>query len=136
MKYSEMLDKYTKDYERYVNMGLTMEEAIVLIEYHIKNDINLKTMSPYNLINLLAGEDVIGNIFSGFEKELDTLHKKINDAMVEHKCECKCHEKKEEAVPAVKEEQVEKEVIADTPNHKEFRVTYPNGYFTYKMLMK
>ena len=76
MKYSEMLDKYTKDYERYVNMGLTMEEAIVLIEYHIKNDINLKTMSPYNLINLLAGEDVIGNIFSGFEKELDTLHKK------------------------------------------------------------
>ena len=53
-------------------------------------------------------------------------------------CDSSIVEKKEETPVRVEnyENGVKKEVIADTPKHKEFRVTYPNGYYKYKMLMK
>ena len=48
-------------------------------------------------------------------------------------CDAPLVEKEEEKKPCAC---VKKEVIADTPKHKEFRVTYPNGYYKYKMLVK
>ena len=155
MIYSEMLNYYTKEYEKYVEMGLSKEDALTLVEKHVKENKQIKKASPYDLINLFAGYDVWKETFASFEREMDSLMKEVTKCIESHKCDT---EKKEEKVKAEtlsqcdssivekKEEtpvrvenyenRVKKEVIADTPKHKEFRVTYPNGYYKYKMLMK
>ena len=40
--YSELISHYTKEYEKYVNMGLSREDALTLIEKHIKVSIIIK----------------------------------------------------------------------------------------------
>ena len=150
-----MLNYYTKEYEKYVEMGLSKEDALTLVEKHVKENKQIKKASPYDLINLFAGYDVWKETFTSFEREMDSLMKEVTKCIEAHKCDT---EKKEEKVKAEtlsqcdssivekKEETpvrvenyengVKKEIIADTPKHKEFRVTYPNGYYKYKMLMK
>lgn len=143
MKFNILLDKYTEEYKKYIEMGLPKEDAITLIEKHVKDNINIKTMSPYDLINLFAGEDVWKKTFDAFDAELDALLKEVSEVISPKKvsadalCQCDAPvvNKKEESKPCACAE-VKKEVIADTPKHKEFRVTYPNGYYKYKMLMK
>ena len=136
MKYSELLKKYTDEYEKYIQLGLDKDDALCLVEKHIKEEVNLKTMSPYSLINLMAGEDIIGNMFKSFDAELDELITKVSKIMEVPKSEL---ENKIEKEPESKKcccNEVKKEIIADTPEHKEFRVTYPNGYYKYKLLKK
>ena len=145
--YSEMLKYYTKEYEKYVEMGLSKDDALTLVEKHIKADSNIKKASPYDLINLFAGEDIWKNTFEAYQKELDDLLDKVTKAMSgEEKkvsadtlsqCDTPIVEKREEAKPCecTKKDGVT-EIIANTPKHKEFRVTYPNGYYKYKMLVK
>ena len=149
MTYSEMLNYYTKEYENYVEMGLSKEDALTLVEKHVKENKQIKKASPYDLINLFAGYDVWKETFASFEREMDSLMKEVTKCIESHKCESEKKEepsKKESSIVEKKEETpvrvenyengVKKEVIADTPKHKEFRVTYPNGYYKYKMLMK
>ena len=149
MTYSEMLNYYTKEYENYVEMGLSKEDALTLVEKHVKENKQIKKASPYDLINLFAGYDVWKETFASFEREMDFLMKEVTKCIESHKCEPEKKEepsKKESSIVEKKEETpvrvenyengVKKEVIADTPKHKEFRVTYPNGYYKYKMLMK
>lgn len=149
MKFETLLDKYTKEYDKYLTMGLSKDDAITLVEKHVKRDIDIKTMSPYDLIRLFAGEDVWKKTFLAFDAELDELLKQVTEIMkpskkvsadalsqcdapiVEKECACKSEEGKGCSCSEVK-----KEVIADSPKHKEFRVTYPNGYYKYKMLVK
>lgn len=155
MLYSELLKHYTKEYEKFVEMGLSREDALTLVEKHVKEDTSIKKASPYDLINLFAGEDVWKTTFEAFDKELDALMDRVSKFMLgeekkeekapsEEKkvsaetlsqCDAPVVEKKEEAKPCACSG-VKKEVIADTPKHKEFRVTYPNGYYKYKMLVK
>lgn len=157
MKFDSLLEKYTEEYKKYIGLGLSKEDAITLIEKHIKENIDIRTMSPYDLITLFAGEDVWKKTFDAFDAELDNLIKEVTKIMkpekkeskvtentleqcdaplVEKTCECV----KREGVKPLRVEEyknnVKKEIIADTPKHKEFRVTYPNGYYKYKMLMK
>lgn len=156
MMYSELLKHYTKEYEKYVEMGLSKEDAITLVEKHVKEDKSIKKASPYDLINLFAGEDVWKNTFEAFNKELDALMDRVSKFMVSdekkvtadtlsqcdtpvvEKKECDSSKKEEpktcECIKPMKD--VVTEVIANTPKHKEFRVTYPNGYYKYKMLVK
>jgi hypothetical protein len=156
MMYSELLKHYTKEYEKYVEMGLSKEDALTLVEKHVKEDASIKKASPYDLINLFAGEDVWKNTFEAFNKELESLmdrvskfmvseEKKVSadtlsqcDSPVVEKKECDCVKKEEpktcECAKTVKDGVTE--IIANTPKHKEFRVTYPNGYYKYKMLVK
>ena len=149
MLYSEMLKHYTKEYEKYVEMGLSKDDALTLVEKHIKADTNIKKASPYDLINLFAGEDVWKSVFEAYQKELDNLFDKVTKVMGDDKEKCeelkKTIEDTKEVVSETKNNPVccgecgdcvKKEVIADTPKHKEFRVTYPNGYYKYKMLVK
>jgi hypothetical protein len=144
--YNEMLKHYTTEYEKFIELGLSKDDALTLVEKHIKDDTNIKKASPYDLINLFAGEDVWKNTFDAYQKELDNLIDKVskvmNDSKEPHNCSCEtctCSKHDEESnacgdnSPA--NEMVTK-VIADTPKHKEFHVTYPNGYYKYKMLMK
>lgn len=150
MKFETLLDKYTEEFNKYLTMGLSKDDAITLVEKHVKNDINIKTMSPYDLIRLFAGEDVWKKTFDAFDAELDTLLKEISDVLYPKKkvsaetlsqCDAPIVEKKECTCKSGEGNgcscsEVKKEVIADSPKHKEFRVTYPNGYYKYKMLMK
>lgn len=142
--FEELLKKYTKEYENFLRMGLSEDDAITLIRKHIREDTRIKTASPYSLINLLAGEDVLGEVFNSFDIELSELKKevlklidkeekeKVSSKTLEQ-CDAPLVEKEEKQKPCAC---VKKEVIADTPKHKEFRVTYPNGYYKYKMLVK
>ena len=154
--YSELISHYTKEYEKYVNMGLSREDALTLIEKHIKKDANIKKASPYDLINLFAGEDVWKKTFEAYNNELNILLDRISqfmvgeenkvsadtlsqcDAPLVEKKECDCVKKEEhktcECAKTVKDGVTE--IISNTPKHKEFRVTYPNGYYKYKMLVK
>ena len=155
MNYNEMLNYYTKEYEKYVEMGLSKEDALTLVEKHVKENKQIKKASPYDLINLFAGYDVWKETFTSFEREMDSLMKEVTKCIESYKgdtekkeekvkaetlsqCDSSIVEKKEETPVRVEnyENGVKKEVIADTPKHKEFRVTYPNGYYKYKMLMK
>jgi hypothetical protein len=143
-KFEELLKKYTKEYENFLKMGLSEDDAITLIRKHVREDTRIKTASPYSLINLLAGEDVFSEVFTSFDTELSELKKevlkligreekeKVSSKTLEQ-CVAPLVEKEEEKKPCAC---VKKEVIADTPKHKEFRVTYPNGYYKYKMLVK
>lgn len=149
MLYSELLKHYTKEYEKYVEMGLSKDDALTLVEKHIKADTNIKKASPYDLINLFAGEDVWKNTFEAYQNALDDLLDKVSKFMGCDKEKCeelkKTIDDTKEVVSEAKNnpvrcedcgDGVKKEVIADTPKHKEFRVTYPNGYYKYKMLVK
>ena len=151
-----MLNYYTKEYEKYLEMGLSKEDALTLVEKHVKDNKQIKKASPYDLINLFAGEDVWKNTFESFNKELDSLMDRVSkfmvgeekkvtadalsqcDSSVVEKKECDCVKKEEhktcECAKTVKDGVTE--IIANTPKHKEFRVTYPNGYYKYKMLVK
>lgn len=142
--FEELLTKYTKEYENFLKMGLSEDDAITLIQKHVREDSSIKTASPYNLINLFAGGDVFKDVFDSFDAEILKLKKEVLRLMSEEKkekvssktleqCDAPLVEKEEEKKPCVC---VKKEVIADTPKHKEFRVTYPNGYYKYKMLVK
>lgn len=151
MKFETLLDKYTNEYDKYLTMGLSKDDALTLVEKHVKRDIDIKTMSPYDLIRLFAGEDVWKKTFLAFDAELDELLKQVTevlkptsnkvdvealsqcDAPIVEKKECAC---KSEDGKGCSCSEVHKEIIADTPKHKEFRVTYPNGYYKYKMLVK
>ena len=156
MTYSEILDYYTKEYEKFIEMGLSKEDALTLVEKHVKENKQIKKASPYDLINLFAGYDVWKETFASFDKEIDSLMTEVTKCIENYKCK---PEKKEEKVndetpsqccSSVVEKKEEPkicecvksmkdgvtEIIADTPKHKEFRVTYPNGYYKYKMLMK
>ena len=155
MLYSEMLKHYTKEYEKFVEMGLSKEDALTLVEKHIKADTNIKKASPYDLINLFAGEDIWKNTFDAYQKELNDLLDKVTNLFykedekvsnvvdsvpkkTEENKTCACSEVKKEEVKScecTKKDGVT-EIIANTPKHKEFRVTYPNGYYKYKMLVK
>ena len=130
MLYSEMLKHYTKEYEKFVEMGLSKDDALTLVEKHIKADTNIKKASLYDLINLFAGEDLLDKV----TKIISDEDKKVS-ADTLSQCDSPVVEKKEESKPCACSE-VKKEIIADTPKHKEFRVTYPNGYYKYKMLVK
>ena len=136
MKYSDLLKKYTEEYEKYIKIGLSQDDALYLVEKHIKEEVNLKTMSPYSLINLMAGEDVIGKMFKSFDSELDDLITKVSKIMEVPKKELE--EKIESSKPSVTDsiKDGEVKIISNTPEHKEFRVTYPNGYYKYKLLKK
>lgn len=143
MTYSEMLDYYTKEYEKYIEMGLSKEDALVLVEKHVKENKQIKKASPYDLINLFAGYDVWKETFSAFESEMDSLLNKVTECLERHKEECKkvetpVVEKKVEtsSMPVKECKNGVTEIIANTPKHKEFRVAYPNGYYKYKMLVK
>ena len=155
MTYSEILNYYTKEYEKFIEMGLSKEDALTLVEKHVKENKQIKKASPYDLINLFAGYDVWKETFASFEREMDSLMKEVTKCIESHKgdtekkeekvkaetlsqCDASIVEKKEETPVRVEtyKNGVKKEVIADTPKHKEFRVTYPNGYYKYKMLMK
>ena len=143
IKFEELLKKYTKEYENYLKMGLSEDDAITLIQKHVREDSSIKTASPYNLINLFAGGDVFKDVFDSFDAEILKLKKEVLRLMSEEKkekvssktleqCDASLVEKEEKPCKC----EVKKEVIADTPKHKEFRVTYPNGYYKYKMLVK
>ena len=54
------------------------------------------------------------------KKSLDETACCDTEVKREEPCTCEC----------------KKEVIADTPNHKEFKITFPNGIYKYKLLMK
>lgn len=143
MTYSEMLDYYTKEYEKYIEMGLSKEDALVLVEKHVKENKQIKKASPYDLINLFAGYDVWKETFSAFESEMDSLLNKVTECLERHNEECKKEEtpvvEKKEETPSMPVKECKDgvtEIIANTPKHKEFRVTYPNGYYKYKMLVK
>lgn len=143
IKFEELLKKYTKEYENYLKMGLSEEDAITLIQKHVREDSSIKTASPYNLINLFAGGDVFKDVFDSFDAEILKLKKEVLRLMSEEKKEKISSKTLEQCdAPLVEREEkpckceVKKEVIADTPKHKEFRVTYPNGYYKYKMLVK
>jgi hypothetical protein len=84
----------------------------------------------------MAGEDIIGNIFKSFDAELDDLITKVSKAMELPKKELE--EKIEISKPSVHDsiKNGEVNIISNTPEHKEFRVTYPNGYYKYKLLKK
>jgi hypothetical protein len=81
MKYDEMLNHYTKEYEKYLNMGLSKEDAITLIEKRVKEDKQIKKASPYDLINLFAGYDVWKDTFVSFEREMNTLMEQITKCL-------------------------------------------------------
>ena len=124
-------------------MGLSKEDALVLVEKHVKENKQIKKASPYDLINLFAGYDVWKETFSAFESEMDSLLKEVTKCLEHHKDECKkvetpVVEKKEEtpSMPVKECKDGITEIIANAPKHKEFRVTYPNGYYKYKMLVK
>ena len=74
IKFEELLKKYTKEYENYLKMGLSEEDAITLIQKHVREDSSIKTASPYNLINLFAGGDVFKDVFDSFDAEILKLN--------------------------------------------------------------
>lgn len=147
MKYSELLTKYNNEYNDYVKKGLSPEDALFLVERHIQKEVNFSTMSAFDIIDLMFSDD---KWISDFKKISEELNKLIKG---DEKEQCKCEEKKKVSAETLSncdssivekkececkkyENGVKKEIISDTPNHKEFRVTYPNGYYKYKMLMK
>ena len=157
MKYNELLKKYTEEYNNYVKMGLSEEDAIVLVDNHIKDTFNVDNMTFDSILNMLDEipsfnfSKIYNDIFKNFNEEL----KKINDELtsslekkdISRKNVCvDCEDKKSLDETAccdteVKREEpctceCKKEVIADTPNHKEFKITFPNGIYKYKLLMK
>ena len=171
MKYNELLKKYTEEYNNYISMGLSPEDAIVLVDKHIKDTVNVDNMTLDSILNMLDDmpsfnfAKIYNDIFKNFNEEM----KKINDELtsslekndISRKNVCvdrnnnsimnnflkrNCEDKKSLDETAccdteVKREEpctceCKKEVIADTPNHKEFKITFPNGIYKYKLLMK
>lgn len=142
MKYNEILKKYTEEYKKYVELGLSSEDALTLVEKHLMSETREARITPYEIYNCLAGDILWNDTFSALDNELEALKAGVvellsktdavcDESVKKEKTPCKCEE-----TPCKRDCQCVKEVIADTPNHREFRVTYPNGYYTYKMLKK
>ena len=112
MDYKTLLKKYTDEYNKYINLGLSNEDASFLIEKHIKNEINTKTVTIEDILNM-------------FEEKQDVKDTKKNIPSNDKETNTKEQNKK-----------YYKEVISNTPNHKEFRLIFPNGYYyEYKFIM-
>ena len=170
MKYNDLLKKYTEEYNNYINMGLSSEDAIMLVDKHIKDTVNTDNMTLDSILNMLddmpylSFAKVYNDIFKNFNEEMKKINKKLTDS----------REKNEEVLKKSDEEyskfmdkflkrnredeksadktvrcddsevkrdkpctcECKKEVIADTLNHKEFKITFPNGVYKYKLLMK
>lgn len=169
MKYNELLKKYTEEYNNYIDMGLSPEDAIVLVDKHIKDTVNVDNMTFDSILNMLDEmpsfnfAKIYNDIFKNFNEEMKKINKKLTDSQKKNKEVLKksdedyskfmdkflkrnCEDKKSLDETAccdteVKREEpctceCKKEVIADTPNHKEFKITFPNGVYKYKLLMK
>lgn len=153
MKYNDLLKKYMEEYNNYIKMGLSEEDAIILVDKHIKDTVNVDNMTLDTILDMLdevPNFDFIklyNDIFNNFNEKIKKLDfdkyrkepkksevgnkdtESISDDKVnaENKLSTCCDNK-----PCT----YKKEIIADTPNHKEFKVTFPNGVYKYKFLMK
>lgn len=115
MDYKTLLKKYTDEYNKYINLGLSNEDASFLIEKHIKNEINTKTVTI---------EDIL-NMFEEQEQQDTTKNTKKTVSSNDKEMNTKEQNKK-----------YYKKIISNTPNHKEFIFAFPNGYYyEYKFIM-
>lgn len=170
MKYNELLKKYTEEYNNYIDMGLSPEDAIVLVDKHIKDTVNVDNMTLDSILNMLDDmpsfnfAKIYNDIFKNFNEEMKKINKKLIDSQKKNeevlkksdedyskfmdkflKRNCEDEKSADTSVRCDDSEvnrdkpctcECKKEVIADTPNHKEFKITFPNGIYKYKLLMK
>ena len=153
MKYNDLLKKYMEEYNNYIKMGLSEEDAIILVDKHIKDTVNVDNMTLDTILDML---DEVPNF--DFIKLYNDIFNNFNEKIKKIDFDKYCKEPKKSEVgnkdsESVSDDKVnmenklstycddktctyKKEIIADTPNHKEFKVTFPNGVYKYKFLMK
>ena len=172
MKYNDLLKKYTEEYNNYINMGLSSEDAIMLVDKHIKDTVNTDNMTLDSILNMLddmpylSFAKVYNDIFKNLNEEMKKINSQITDSFEKNKellkksesqisddnfmenfikRNCENNNSTDKSVCCDDSEvnrdkpctcECKKEVIANTPNHKEFKITFPNGVYKYKLLMK
>ena len=149
MKYNELLKKYTEEYNNYIKMintdNMTLDAILNMLDdipsfnfTKVYNDlfknfnIELKKINENLSRSIEKNENNLKENTKQTESNFkNEFNKNEKEELINKSDCCKSNEMNKDRLCSYK-----KEVIADTPNHKEFKVTFPNGVYKYKLLMK